>query len=93
MTKTGDVSTSRGAATTGLQRTVTRRSIGGGADHTVPAAVDRSMARKYAKGTAVTEYKEFARRSHFTIGEPGWEQVADFALEWAVDHASPGVPA
>ena len=23
------------------------------------------------------------RRDHFTCGEPGWEAVADFALDWA----------
>jgi len=32
----------------------------------------------------VTELKEFAGRDHLTIVEPGWEDVADFALEWLV---------
>jgi pimeloyl-ACP methyl ester carboxylesterase len=61
--------------------------IGGGADHTVPAVVDRATAKHYEKSTAVTEYKEFPGRSHFTIGQDGWEDVADFALRWAVEHA------
>jgi len=61
--------------------------IAGGADHIVPAAVDRQMARKQGKSTAVTDYKEFPGRSHFTIGQSGWEEVADFALRWAVEHA------
>jgi len=26
-------------------------------------------------------------RSHFTIGEPGWERVADYALRWAMENA------
>ena len=26
-------------------------------------------------------------RSHFTAGEPGWEEVADYALTWATEHA------
>jgi hypothetical protein len=36
----------------------------------------------------MTAYKEFPGRSHFTAGEPGWEEVADFALTWATEHAS-----
>jgi pimeloyl-ACP methyl ester carboxylesterase len=61
--------------------------IGGGKDHVVPAKVSRKMAAKYGRSNAVTEYKEFAERSHFTAGEPGWEQVADYALSWATEHA------
>jgi hypothetical protein len=48
----------------------------------------------YAKSAALTEYVEFPGRSHWTCGEPGWEQVADHALDWALAHArgvaSPG---
>ena len=61
--------------------------IAGGADHVVPAAVDRETAKHYANSSAVTEYKEFPGRSHFTIGQTGWEEVADYALDWAVEHA------
>jgi pimeloyl-ACP methyl ester carboxylesterase len=61
--------------------------IAGGADHTVPASVDRAAAKLYRKSTAVTEYQEFPGRSHFTIGQQGWEEVADYALNWAVAHA------
>jgi alpha-beta hydrolase superfamily lysophospholipase len=61
--------------------------IAGGADHVVPAAVDRQMARRQSKSETITEYKEFPGRSHFTIGQDGWEEVADYALGWAVEHA------
>lgn len=64
--------------------------IAGGADHVVPAAVDRQMARKQSKSKAFTEYKEFPGRSHFTIGQDGWEEIADYALDWAVEHARHG---
>jgi len=37
------------------------------------------------------DYKEFAGRPHFTAGAPGWEEVADFALDWANRHT--GAPA
>ena len=65
--------------------------IGGGADHVIPAKVSRKMAAKYRMSNAVTAYKEFPARSHFTAGEPGWEEVADFALSWATENARTGV--
>lgn len=61
--------------------------IAGENDHTVPAVVDRSAAKHYRKSNAITEYKEFPGRSHFIIGQDGWEEVADYALAWALDHA------
>jgi alpha-beta hydrolase superfamily lysophospholipase len=53
-------------------------------DHTAPVAVTRSEYRLETKSKAITGFKEFAGRSHFTIGQPGWEAVADFALDWAL---------
>lgn len=61
--------------------------IAGGADHIMPPAVNKSNAHHY-KSAAITDYHEFAGRSHWTCGEPGWEAVADFALDWAVKHAT-----
>ena len=61
--------------------------IAGGADHIVPPAVNRSNAGKY-KSRAITDYKEFPGRSHYTVGQAGWEEVADYAIEWAVQHAN-----
>jgi len=46
--------------------------IVGGADHVVPAAVDRETAKHYAKSSAITDYKEFSGRSHFIVGQTGW---------------------
>ena len=34
----------------------------------------------------MTDFKEFPERSHFTIGQDGWEEVADYALDWAMSH-------
>jgi pimeloyl-ACP methyl ester carboxylesterase len=67
--------------------------IAGGKDHTVPAIVDRQTAEHYQKSKAMTAYKEFPGRSHWTIAEPGWEKVADYALNWALEHERPPVPA
>jgi hypothetical protein len=41
----------------------------------------------YKKSQAVTEYKEYPERSHYTLGQDGWEEVADYALTWAESHA------
>lgn len=62
--------------------------IGGSEGHIMPPSVTKANAHKYAKSTALTEYFEFEGRDHWTAGAPGWEAVADKALEWAVAHAS-----
>jgi pimeloyl-ACP methyl ester carboxylesterase len=61
--------------------------IAGGEDHIMPASVNRSNAKHYEKSKAVTEYKEFPGRSHYTVGQDGWEEVADYALDWAKENA------
>lgn len=61
--------------------------IGNGADHTVPASVSKEAATRLAKSKTVVDYHEFAGRPHFTAGAPGWEEVADYALEWATGRA------
>jgi pimeloyl-ACP methyl ester carboxylesterase len=61
--------------------------IAGGADHIMPPAVNKSNAKHWAKSPAITAYHEFPGRSHWTCGEPGWEMVADYAIDWALEHA------
>jgi hypothetical protein len=34
-----------------------------------------------------TQFRLFRGRSHFLFAEPGWEEVADFSLDWAVRNA------
>jgi pimeloyl-ACP methyl ester carboxylesterase len=60
--------------------------MGNDKDHTVPASVSREAAKRLGKSKAVVDYKEFAGRPHFTAGAPGWEGVADYALDWASRH-------
>ena len=59
--------------------------IAGGVDHVMPAAVNRSNFEHY-KSAAHTDYKEFEGRSHYTCGQPGWEDVAKYALNWCNEH-------
>jgi alpha-beta hydrolase superfamily lysophospholipase len=58
--------------------------IAGGADHVASAAANKENAKHYKHSSALTAYKEFPGRSHFTLGQEGWEEVADFALDWAL---------
>ncbi|SBT49209.1 alpha/beta hydrolase [Micromonospora narathiwatensis] len=60
----------------------------GGADHVVPPSVVSANASLYRGSTAITGYRCNPGRSHFALGEPGWEEEADFALEWAVEAAN-----
>jgi len=61
--------------------------IAGGSDHLVPPAINKANVRKYSKSGALTAYREFPGRTHNTIGQAGWEQVADFALSWALENS------
>ncbi|RJK94767.1 alpha/beta fold hydrolase [Vallicoccus soli] len=61
--------------------------IAGGEDHIMPPSVNRSNAAHWEKSPAVTEYYEYPGRDHWTCAAPGWEAVADHALEWAAAHA------
>jgi pimeloyl-ACP methyl ester carboxylesterase len=63
--------------------------IAGGADNIMPPSVNESNAKHYGKSNADTDYHEFPGRSHWTCGAPGGEEVADYALDWAVEHARP----
>jgi alpha-beta hydrolase superfamily lysophospholipase len=61
--------------------------MGNTKDHTVPASVSKEAAKRLGKSKAVVDYKEYENRPHFTAGAPGWEAVADDALEWATRHS------
>jgi pimeloyl-ACP methyl ester carboxylesterase len=56
-------------------------------DHIIPPKVARHNAEKYT--AKPVEFKEFPDRPHFP-GVSGWEEVADYALDWATTNATPG---
>jgi pimeloyl-ACP methyl ester carboxylesterase len=60
--------------------------ISGGEDHIMPPKVQRSNAKHY-KSKTVTEVEERPGRSHLMPAEEGWQEVADHALDWALQHA------
>jgi pimeloyl-ACP methyl ester carboxylesterase len=61
--------------------------ISGGEDHLMPPSVQRSNAKHY-KSNTITEVKEYEGRAHLLPAQEGWEEVADYALEWALANAT-----
>jgi pimeloyl-ACP methyl ester carboxylesterase len=64
--------------------------IAGGADHISPLAVNRKLVKLQRRAPSVTELKEYPGRPHFMAGLDGWEEIADVALNWAIEHAGAG---
>lgn len=49
----------------------------------VPAHLNRRNFKKYKKDNgSIVEYKEFAGRNHFVLGQKTWKEDADFILDW-----------
>ncbi|CAN5308409.1 alpha/beta fold hydrolase [soil metagenome] len=61
--------------------------VAGGSDHIVPPKVNRKNAAAYKAPGTVTEVKEFPGRTHYIVGQDGWEEVADYALTWAENNS------
>jgi len=55
-------------------------------DHISPIALGRTIVKLYSKAPSKTELKEYVGRTHYTAGMDGWEEVADYALNWALEH-------
>ncbi len=60
--------------------------ISGTQDHLMPPSIQRSNLRHHPSNT-VTEIKEFDG-PHLLPAQAGWEEVADYALDWALAHAT-----
>jgi pimeloyl-ACP methyl ester carboxylesterase len=61
--------------------------IAGEKDHVSPPSVVKANFNLYLTSDADIHYKEFAGRTHYILGQTGWEEVADYALSWAEEHA------
>jgi len=60
--------------------------IGGEIDLIADASMTRKIYEKQRQAPSFTELRIFPGRSHWTGIDAGWEEVADFALDWAVGH-------
>ena len=61
--------------------------VTGSEDRISPPSVNKANANAQSRAPAPTDYREFAGRCHFP-GQDGWEDVADYALNWAIEHAA-----
>ena len=60
--------------------------IGGGVDLIADASMTRAIYEKQKQAPSATELKIYPDRSHWTGVDAGWEEVADYALDWALAH-------
>ena len=56
--------------------------LAGGNDHITPAGMNKKNAEKYDPAAGRVDFEVLDGRSHLTLGEPGWEAVADRVLGW-----------
>jgi pimeloyl-ACP methyl ester carboxylesterase len=60
--------------------------ISGSQDHLMPPKIQQSNAKHY-KSATITEIVEYDG-PHLMPSSPGWEEIADYALDWAVEKAA-----
>jgi pimeloyl-ACP methyl ester carboxylesterase len=60
--------------------------ISGSDDHLMPPKIQQSNAKHYKTAGTITDVKEF-QGPHLLPSIEGWEEVADYALDWALRHA------
>jgi len=61
--------------------------ISGGEDHLMPPSVQKSNAKHYKSDKTITEVKLYEGMAHLLPAQDGWEEIADYALDWAEQHA------
>ncbi len=65
--------------------------VSAGKDHIIPASTSKAAYRLHSKSSAKTELVEYSDRGHEIVGERGWEEVADHAINWAEVNAKSNV--
>jgi len=56
--------------------------IAGEQDHIIPPSLNFSNFKKYEDSHSRTEFRMFDGRTHWIAGQKGWEEVADFVIDW-----------
>ncbi|MGX5820095.1 alpha/beta hydrolase [Chitinophaga lutea] len=55
----------------------------GDKDNIIPAHLNMRNYKRYPKNNgSIVDYKEFAGRNHFVLGQPTWREDADYILDW-----------
>ncbi|GAB3323757.1 alpha/beta hydrolase [Larkinella ripae] len=55
-------------------------------DNIIPAHLNHRNYKAYQPNGSVLDYKEFPGRNHFVLGQPTWQEDADYILEWLSKH-------
>ena len=56
--------------------------IAGSQDHFIPASLNLSNYKKYTAKFSKRGFKQFDGKNHFVLGQPGWQEVANYVLTW-----------
>ena len=54
----------------------------GDTDHIIPAHLNNRNFNAYKSNGSVLNYKLFQNRNHFVLGQPTWQEDADYILDW-----------
>jgi pimeloyl-ACP methyl ester carboxylesterase len=63
--------------------------VAGTEDNIMPPKVQWSNAKHYKSDKTLTEVVEFSGKPHLLPSAPGWEDIADYVLAWAIRNARP----
>ena len=56
--------------------------IGGEKDNIIPARLSKKNAEAYKDKNSISDFKEFKGKCHYICGQDGWQEVADYILNW-----------
>ena len=60
--------------------------IAGALDHISPVGLNQKIQALQRQAPTPTELKTYTGRTHLMAGMDGWEEIADDALNWALEH-------
>lgn len=63
--------------------------VASGSDHTATPGLNYTNFRLFKKTPAITDWRMFPGRNHWTIRQQGWEQVADYVSHWIDENKVP----
>jgi alpha-beta hydrolase superfamily lysophospholipase len=56
--------------------------LAGSNDHIIPASLNQTNFARYKASLSITAYKQFAGRNHCGFVSKGWDEYADYVLQW-----------
>ena len=56
--------------------------IGGESDNIFPTTLIKKNASKYKDASSSVDLKIYDKKSHFICGEKGWQEIADYIIDW-----------